>query len=410
MEVGQTKLEDWYKSLQAPILVTDSFEIPVPGGYAESGADWQAYVTSIDGGWLYDLYKQHDSRLFSANLRGYLGSRRSAANINHGIKQTAENDPSRFWVFNNGITALVHDFTLDPTLMKIKINGFSIVNGAQTTGSIGSLSKKPTGVKVQARIVKCSSNDTIQSIIQYNNSQNPLVSPDFRSNDNVQRRLRAEFGAIPGAEYTGGRRGIDVGVKAANLLPSDTVAQALAAAHGYPYIAYHERARIWLNDNYYLKFFNDDTTAEHIVWCYSLLKSIENRKTELVTREATTGDLPSDEQEALDFMRKRGSVILLTTAVASCIETILNRSIPNPFRVSFGKSVSPSQAEEYWKPIIDIAIPFAPLQLSGSLRRGIDQSEQTKSNIKNFVAMVRATAKTNKSILDVFASRLSVAT
>ncbi len=410
MEVGKSRLEDWYRSLQAPILVTDSFEIQLPGGYAESGADWQAYVTSIDGGWLYDLYKQHDSRLFSANLRGYLGSRRSDANINHGIKQTAETDPSRFWVFNNGITALVHDFMLDQASMKITISGFSIVNGAQTTGSIGSLPKRPTGVKVQARIVKCSSNDTIQNIIQYNNSQNPLVSPDFRSNDQVQRRLRAEFGAIPSAEYTGGRRGIDVGGKAANLLPSDTVAQALAAVHSYPHVAYHERAKIWLNDNHYLKFFNDDTTAEHIVWCYSLLKSIENRKTELVTREATTDDLPSDEQEALDFMRKRGSVILLTTATASCVETILNRSVPNLFRVSFGKAVSPWQAEEYWKPIIDIALPFAPLQLSESLGRGIDRSEQTKINIKSFVAMVRATAKTNKMILDVFASRVIVAT
>jgi AIPR protein len=410
LEVGQDRLEEWYKSLQAPILVTDEFEIPIPGGYSESGADWSAYVTSIDGGWLYDLYKKHNSRLFSANLRGYLGSRRSDMNINHGIRQSAEVDPSRFWVFNNGITALVHDFALDQAVMKIKISGFSIVNGAQTTGSIGSLPKKPIGVKVQARIVKCSSKDTIQSIIKFNNSQNPLVSPDFRSNDQVQRRLRVEFAAFPGAEYTGGRRGIDVGGKASNLLPSDTVAQALAAAHGYPHIAYHERAKIWLNDNHYLKFFNDDTTAEHIVWCYSLLKSIENKKTDLVIRESTTNDLPSDEQEVLDFMRKRGSVILLTTAIASCIETIMDRSIPNLFKISFGKTVSPSQAEEFWKTIIEIATPFAPLELSESLGRGIDRGEQTKVNIKKFVSMMRATAKTNKAILEVFASRVVTAT
>ena len=409
MEVGQAQLEIWYKALQAPILVTEENRISIPGGYAESGIDWEAYVTSIDAGWLYDLYKKHNSQLFSANLRGYLGYNRRDKNINHGMRQTAEGEPSRFWVYNNGITILVHDFTVDEAAREISMRGFSIVNGAQTTGSLGALGKRPTGVKIQARIVKCSSNETIQSIIKYNNSQNPLVSPDFRSNDKVQQRLRSEFASIPGAEYTGGRRGIDVGGKAPSLLPSDTVAQALAAVHNNPHVAYHERAKIWLNDDQYVKFFNDHTTAEHIVWCYSLLKSIENHKTELVTREATKNDLPGDEKEILDFMRKRGSVILVTAAIANCTELILSRSIPNLFRVSFGKTVSPSQAEAYWKHIVEIAIPFAPLQLSESLNRGIDQSEQTRTNIKQFVAMLRSTFRPNKTILDVFASRVIVA-
>src|SRR5262249_7182006 len=114
--------------------------------------------------------------------------------------------------------------------------------------------------------------------------------------------------------------------------------------------------------------------------------------------------------EILDFMRKRGSVILLTAAVSSCVETILNRSIPNLFKVSFGKQASPSQAEEFWRPIIEIAVPFAPLQLSGSLSRGIDRGEQTRTNLRQFVSMIKATARTNKTILDVFASRVIVST
>lgn len=108
-------------------------------------------------------------------------------------------------------------------------------------------------------------------------------------------------------------------------------------------------------------------------------------------------------------MRRRGSVILLTTAIANCTETILGRSIPNLFKVSFGDAVSPAEAENYWKHIVDIAIPFAPLHLSESLKRGIDQSEQTRTNIKQLVAMLRSTAKANKTILDAFASRVIVA-
>ncbi|VTT97940.1 Uncharacterized protein OS=Klebsiella pneumoniae JM45 GN=N559_3436 PE=4 SV=1: AIPR [Gemmataceae bacterium] len=410
LEVGQNILEEWYKSLQAPILVTSDLEVDVPGGYEEKGADWEAFVTSLDGGWLYDLYKAHNSRLFSANLRGYLGHIRRDANINHGIRQTAEKEPSKFWVFNNGITALVHDYSLDLVANKIKITGFSIVNGAQTTGSLGSLPNRPTDVKVQARIVKCSSRETIQSIIKYNNSQNPLVSPDFRSNDQVQRRLRSEFTSLPSAEYTGGRRGVDIGSKSPNLLPSDTVAQALAAVHNAPHIAYHERGKIWLNDSYYTKFFNEDTSAEHIIWCYSLIKSIESKKSDLVTREAIDNNLPSDEQDILEFLRRRGSVILLTTAIASCTETILGHSTPNLFKVSFGKTVSPSRAESFWKSIVETAIPFAPLQLSGSLKRRVDWGEQDKVNVKLFVGLFRATAKTNRKILEDFASKIVVGT
>lgn len=410
MEVGQNTLEDWYKALQAPILVTDSFEIPLTGGHTESGKDWEAFVTSVDGNLLYDLYQTHDSRLFSANLRGYLGYNRRDKNINHGIRQTAEGEPAQFWVFNNGITALVHDFTVDTAANKLKVSGISIVNGAQTTGSLGALSKAPVGVRVQARIVKCSNKDTILDIIKYNNSQNPLASPDFRSNDQIQRRLRQEFSTIPNAEYTGGRRGIDVGKKATNLLSSDTVAQALAACHDSPRTAYHERAKIWLNDNQYSKFFTDDTSAEHIVWCHSLLKSVENKKIELVTREASAADLPTEDRDILSLMRRRGATILVTAAIAACTETILDHSVPNLFKISFGRSVSPTTAEEFWEAIVDIAIPFAPFALESSLSRGIDQSEQTKKSIKQFVSLFKSTAKTNKTILEVFKSRVIVAT
>ncbi len=406
LEVGQNTLEDWYTSLEAPILVNEQFEFTPSGGFVENGADWQAYVTSLDGSWLYDLYKKHNSRLFSANLRDYLGSRKSSKNINFGIKQTAESDPTRFWVYNNGITALVHDFTLDQVSGRMTISGFSIVNGAQTTGSMGLLTKRPTDVKVQARIVKCADRETIQNIIKYNNSQNPLISPDFRSNDTVQRRLRNEFTGIPGADYAGGRRGMDGARRASNLLPSDTVAQAVSAVHGYPHVAYHEKGKIWLHDNLYVKFFNDETTAEHIVWCYSLLKSIEAKKTELVARESTSNDLPTDDQELLQFMRRRGSTILLTAAIAGCTEIIMNKSIPNLFKVSFGKTVSPGDAENYWHPIVDIAVPFASQHLTDALSRGIDSGDQTRVGIKQFSSMVKSTYRTNKPIIEVFASRI----
>ncbi|MDR5610795.1 MULTISPECIES: AIPR family protein [unclassified Arsenophonus] len=87
---------------------------------------------------IYTVYtKKHSQKIFSANVRDYLGSRSTDSNINHGIKNTIKSDTDNFWAYNNGLTILTHSYELKEN--KIKVKGLSIVNGAQTTGAIGSL-------------------------------------------------------------------------------------------------------------------------------------------------------------------------------------------------------------------------------------------------------------------------------
>lgn len=110
LEVGNAKLDEWYADTQSPILVTDTFTIPIPEGFQMKAANWNAYVTAIPAKFLYTQYRKHKARLFSANVRDYLGSRKTDANINYGIKRTADESPSDFWVYNNGLTLLVNDY------------------------------------------------------------------------------------------------------------------------------------------------------------------------------------------------------------------------------------------------------------------------------------------------------------
>ena len=77
--------------------------------------------------------------------------------------------------------------------------------------------------------------------------------------------------------------------------------------------------------------------------------------------------------------------------------------------VGRSRTVSPADAENYWQPIVDIAVPFASQHLSGALSRGIDSGEPTRTGIRQFVSMVKSTARPNKPILDVFADRIVVA-
>ncbi|MDS1797297.1 AIPR family protein, partial [Escherichia coli] len=151
-EVGSKSLQEWYEACRTPILINERVTLNTIGGYEISGKGWSSYSTAIQARELAKLYKKHRTKIFSANIRDYLGSRKSDSNINHGIKQTVENDASDFWAFNNGLTVLTHDFSVDGN--SVIIQGLSIVNGAQTTGAIGSLKKLPDEkAMVQARFI-----------------------------------------------------------------------------------------------------------------------------------------------------------------------------------------------------------------------------------------------------------------
>jgi hypothetical protein len=305
-EIGTQTFARLYQESETPILVTEKLSITVPMGFRVKGHKWSAYQTVLPGRFFYDLYKKHGLDLFSANIRDYLGSRASDSNINYGIKQTAEDEPGNFWVFNNGITALVNGLQAKQQRKKLRvtIDGISIVNGAQTTGAIGSLAHKPTKeLAVAVRFIWTKNEALVEDIIKYNNSQNKISASDFRSTDAIQKRLKAEFTKIPDAEYEGGRRGgvSDRIKRRPNLLPSYTVGQALAAFHGDPVIAYDRKSDIWINDRTYSNYFKDETTARHIVFVYSLYRAVGKKKLLLMEQVRAETEQTQIEKQQLAF-------------------------------------------------------------------------------------------------------------
>ncbi|MBB1485807.1 AIPR family protein [Oceanospirillum sediminis] len=409
VEVGDETLDTWYEESLSPILVNEELEVKTDGGYSISGPNWNAYSTAISAQFLYRQYKNHKTKIFSANIRDYLGSRSTDSNINNGIRRTIDSDPDDFWVFNNGLTILTHNFSVNDENI-ISFKGFSIVNGAQTTGAIGSLNKLPSPTaKVQARFVSTQDVDQelIHKIIQYNNSQNKVEASDFRSTDRFQKRLKTEFSHIPNAEYEGGRRGGagDAIRRRPNLLPSYTVGQALACFHQDPIVAYNQKTAIWVSDRLYSKYFNENTKAAHIVCAYSLIRAVESRKKSLMDK-SRKGSLQSHEEEFLKYFRQRGAIFLLSSAIVSCLEIILERKIPNLYRISFGGLVSPSQAEAYWEPIVDVTIPFCT-QLNKALSGGLKNNTTVKEVVSTFRSLVQATSISNKGIYSTFSERIS---
>jgi hypothetical protein len=406
LEVGISTLNDWYKSISTPVLVSEEFVIPISGGFEIGDADWKAYVTSIPAKWLYDAFQSYKTKLLSANVRDYLGSRNADSNINYQIKQTAHDDPRHFWAYNNGITILVHEFKEIKSGNKLKIyfKGISIVNGSQTTGVIGNLDRPPDkNAKVQVRFIKCNNVDTLKNIVRYNNSQNKITAPDFRSNDSVQTRLVDEFNRISLVDYSPRRGGYEDAIKRRpNLLPSVVAGQALAAFHKDPDIAYHERTLMWEENALYSKYFNAQTSAKHIIFAYSLLKSVEKKKLDLLNK-SRQDSLTTFEEKQLDFFRKRGSIFLMTSAIARCLEIFLARQIPNLFKLSFKDN--PSSLEEAigaWDSIVEIASSFTA-SLDGGLADGFKNHIAVDNATSTFQSLIASTKMANSEIYETFA-------
>ncbi|MGV6994091.1 AIPR family protein [Gordonia amicalis] len=409
MEIGERTIDELYRRTHLPILVEEPIEFTTLGGFELSGSDWKAYNTAVKLSRLRELWQSHGTDLMSPNIRDYLGVRRSQRNINYGIKTTAKESPRDFFIYNNGITAVVHSFEVANDTLTVR--GLGIVNGGQTTGSIGTLSDTEASDLgdswVQIRFVTSANSDVLENVVRYNNTQNKIEAADFRSRDSVQERLRTEFQAVPDALYRGGRRGgaDDAMKRDRRLLADSAVAQSLAAFHGYPNLAYNELGQIWENDPTYARFFNDNLNARHIVFCYSLLKAIEAQK-------SAVNSIPDDERtqsqkSRAEFFRSRGGIHLLTAAIGNSIETILNRAVPNRFSLRFTSNLSPATATDTWAPVVQTCAAFTK-QLSTATNLGLKSTDRVRDALALFESMIEATRGSDPSTFDTFASAVEL--
>lgn len=134
-------------------------------------------------------------QLYEKNVRQFLGGRRK---VNKAMRETLEQNPERFGLYNNGITIVVSDFVVGGDA--IELVEPSIVNGCQTTRTVWEvfhqrLEAGGTGVDpeleawqkragrgvVVAKIVKVGlgGEPLLLSITRYTNSQNAVREKDF---------------------------------------------------------------------------------------------------------------------------------------------------------------------------------------------------------------------------------------
>ncbi|HLW72122.1 MAG TPA: AIPR family protein [Candidatus Binataceae bacterium] len=146
-------------------------------------------------------WKKYGQKLYSGNLRGFKGS----TEVNDAIISTMRQSPQHFWFFNNGITVLCRKISKQPlggsnrTSGVFDCEGASVVNGAQTVGSIIAASSSGENgfhhARVLVRLISlegCPPNFDSQ-LTRAANTQNRIEKKDFAALDPEQERLHTEL-------------------------------------------------------------------------------------------------------------------------------------------------------------------------------------------------------------------------
>jgi hypothetical protein len=170
----------------------------------QSDSEFCSYLCVIPARLLALIYGEFGTQLLEKNVRVFLQAKGS---VNRGIRRSLENEPARFFAYNNGITATGESIETSPTKMGIsldRISDFQIVNGGQTTASIfdahvRGVSLEKVFVQMKLTIVsKDRSAEVVRLISRYANSQNRVTEADFFSNhpfhvsfEKLSRRLVA---------------------------------------------------------------------------------------------------------------------------------------------------------------------------------------------------------------------------
>jgi hypothetical protein len=270
-ELGLSNIEELDNVQKSAILIENTEDCPASIEFEQIGKSWSSAMLSVSGNWLRDMFIKYDEKLFSANYRGFLGISKRRP-INNTTKNTAENQPDNFWVFNNGITILTLDYKRKDSKTTM-LKGMSIINGAQTTVSIGSVDVNTdlSGVKVMCRLIKCQDMNTVDDIILYNNTQNKITTWDKFSKDPKQKSLVEEFKTY-GHTYSL-KRGFDQ----TSELGIEQVIQPLLALRGHYIEANGGKNKAFMSDALYDLAFKE-AQARHILLAFCIARAIDERR------------------------------------------------------------------------------------------------------------------------------------
>jgi hypothetical protein len=245
-----------------------------------------AYYGQVSASDVAQWWKDHYPRLFSPNIRMFLGE----TDVNESLLGTLQIAPENFWYFNNGITGLCARIQKKPIGGTTRDTGvfechdLRIVNGAQTAGAIASAaethSESVSKARVPIRIISLEQcpEGFDREITRSNNTQNRIERRDFVALDPEQERIRNEL-MLEGVQYvyksgdavTSTEKGFD--------LVEATVARACAERDiALSVQAKREIGRLWedIEKPPYKTLFNPSVSSLELWFSVQVLRRVES--------------------------------------------------------------------------------------------------------------------------------------
>ena len=155
---------------------------------------YRSFYGRIKAADLKALRDQYGDILFEENIRYFKGS----TAVNEGISSTLRQRAEQLFYFNNGVTFLCESIgPIGPrddtrTQGKFRVQGLSIINGAQTVGTVAREPRahydaNPAELLATFICLEDAEEDFANQVTQYRNSQNAVNERDFAALDENQQ-------------------------------------------------------------------------------------------------------------------------------------------------------------------------------------------------------------------------------
>jgi hypothetical protein len=277
-----------YRGLETGVGVAPINEDITISNWGHIEEPFKSYYGQIAGTDLGLLWEKYGRRLFTENIRNFLG----ASTVNDEITKTIKTEPDNFIYFNNGITILCDSIKkkllggADKSIGAFTCNGISVVNGAQTLGSIGSLhSSNPdelSKVKVMVKFISLEESPAGfgQRITIATNTQNKVEKKDFVSLDSEQARIKIEL-KLENIDYHYKRTNEKFVADENNYLLEE-VGYSLASLFDnvdYSTMVKKESGKLWedVTKQPYIDLFNQNTSAQKIIKALKIYRYVSEK-------------------------------------------------------------------------------------------------------------------------------------
>ncbi len=140
---------------------------------------------------LTDFVTKNRDYVFESNIRQWMQFKTS---VNKGLRDTLQNNPDKFYYYNNGITIVVGDFEeLGDNMLTLYAP--QIVNGAQTSNSVLDHAKRTHNMEgfMTVTIIKADDEQEQNNITKYRNSQNAVRGKDLVSLMDFHKSIKSQL-------------------------------------------------------------------------------------------------------------------------------------------------------------------------------------------------------------------------